>query len=526
MKARIWKSISRGRRTLATTIAAAFLFIGAEHALTQAMEQESNPPPGGEGIEKIELRSYPLATPMTFPGDPSGEKITSFKIKGEARAGEDGSAQLSLNSSPLTFNEFGDVELTEVRPPRAITVALIRHSSENHEISLFEISSPKLQSPQKALLLLKHDDPQSGQLLIGKMRRSEPGIAGSISLSEIALLRNDRASQKIEVSQQKLRDDIVMYSPQNPRVFLKGQLGGNGTLMHNENHTGVEWRKCSIMHYATAMAFPHKPLTMEPVELADPLNQGRRLFRLAFAAPSELGEVFLVVSPAAAGPHRLIIREAGQTRRVLPLTPEGIEPWAKLQTAFSQLPLSEQNAITRISDASSTNFFHDYIIRSGHVIYISLSHDHANRETLAQLRDLPQLFDLRIKYSNVPPEVLADALSELKGVTSLELHELQYTPDLLEAIGKMPKVESLWLTNTPKTLLTNESLRRLSGGAPRLQELHLSAFGPADEGFLHLAQLPSLKKLSLNAPQASEEGLKRLRDAMPNCTARIYQLGE
>ena len=183
-------------------------------------------------------------------------------------------------------------------------------------------------------------------------------------------------------------------------------------------------------------------------------------------------------------------------------------------------------AITRISDASSTSFFHDYIIRAGHVIYISLSHDHANRETLAQLRDLPQLFDLRIKYSNVTPEVLADALSEFKGVTSLQLHELQYTPDLLEAIGKMPKLESLRLTNTPKTLLTNESLGRLTAGAPRLKELDLSAFGPTDEGFLHLAQLPSLKKLFLNAPLAIEEGLKRLRDAMPNCTARIHQLGE
>lgn len=411
MKARIWNSISGGRRALRIMFVAAFLFIGPEHALTQAAEQESNPPPGDDGIEKIELRSFQLATPMIFPGDPLGEKITSFQIKGEAPAGENGSAQLSLDSSVLKFNQFGDAEATHLRPPRVFVVKLIRHCREEPDQSLFEISSPFLDSPQKAFLLLKHDDPNSGQLLIGTLHPPDTSGSASISLIETAPLQNDLAREKTGVTQQKLRDHIVMHSSQYPRIRLQGQLGGEGTLMHDENHIGLTWWTSGNMSfYSTAMAFPHQPLTMEPVELPDPLNEGRRLYRLAFAAPSKLGEVFLVVSPAAAGPHRLIIREAGQTRRVLPLTPDGIEPWARLQIAFSQLPPSERNAITRISDASSTSFFHDYIIRAGHVIYISLSHDHANRETLAQLRDLPQLFDLRIKYSNVPPEVLADAL--------------------------------------------------------------------------------------------------------------------
>jgi hypothetical protein len=60
---------------------------------------------------------------------------------------------------------------------------------------------------------------------------------------------------------------------------------------------------------------------------------------------------------------------SGQTRRMLPLTPNGFERWVERQSAFSELAPSEQNAITQISDASSTSYFHEYLIRSGHVTY-------------------------------------------------------------------------------------------------------------------------------------------------------------
>jgi hypothetical protein len=519
MKTTVWSDFRCWIRTIAIAIAAGFLSNAAEIALTQ--EPQANHSHEDLPVEKIELRSYPLATPMTFPGDSLGEKITSFQIKGEAPRGEVGSARLLLNPSALKFNEFGDAENAEVRPPRAITVALIRHCREAPNKSLFEISSPELKSQQTVMLLLNHDDPKSGYLLIGTIRPENTGGSTSLSLVETVPLHSGAVREKNEVPQPKLRDDIVMYSGQHPRVVLQGRLGSDGTLMHDKNQTGLDWSNSRIMRYSTAAAFPQKPLTMESVELPDPLDQGRRLFKLAFAAPSELGEIFLAVAPAAAGPHRLIIREGGKTTRVLPLIPDGIEPWAKLQTAFSELPSSEQNAITRLSDAASTNFFHDYFIRTGHVIYISLSRENANGETLAQLRYLPQLFDLHIQYSDVPPDVLASVLIDLNGVTSLELRELRFTEDLMEAIGKLPNLESLTLANTPETPLTNESLRRISAGATRLRELDLAAFGPTDEGLLHLAKLPSLEKLRLHAPQASEEGLKRLKDSLPNCTTTI-----
>lgn len=526
MQAGIWNSISGGRRTLAIMLAASTLFICAEQALSESPDPELPSPPEDDRVEKIELRSFPLATPMTLPGDPLKEQITAIQIKGEAPTGGDGSAQLSLDSSELTFNEFGDAEVVEARPHRMIFVKLIRHAREEPDSSLFEISSPLLLSKQKVLLLVEHHDHRLSHLLIGTL--GPPATNGDQSFSEVEStpLRNDLFSPKGEEPHAALRDNIAMHTSQYPRIQLQGQLGSDGTLMHDQNHVGYSWLANRIARYSTCLAFVEKPLRIEPIDLPDPLQQGRRLFRLALATPSELGDLSLVVSPWAAGPHRLIIGKSGQSRRVLPLTPNGFGRWVEHQSAFSQLPPSEQNAITEISDASSTSYFHDYLIRSGHVSYLSLRGEHANREALAQLRDLPHLAHLSISSSNVAPDVLANALSDLKEIASLQLYELRYTPELLEVIGKLPKLEWLTISNVPETPLANESLWRLTAGAHRLKDLDLAAFGPTDEGLVSLAQLPSLKTLYLSAPQASEEGLKRLRDSMPNCKTHIDQLGE
>jgi hypothetical protein len=85
-----------------------------------------------------------------------------------------------------------------------------------------------------------------------------------------------------------------------------------------------------------------------------------------------------------------------------------------------------------------------------------------------------------------------------------------------EYIGKCRQLETLDLSGTR---ITDVGLRQLRG-LSRLRKLKLSGTKINDAAILHLARLSSLEVLTLQSTHITNEGMQKLRLALPNCKVK------
>jgi hypothetical protein len=319
-----------------TVIGAAFVILVASGPMSVAADETPEASVGAGGGEsvaarpgnaRIELFSYPLATPIKFPGGPLEAtggpleaNVTSIQITGEVPEGKTGPIRVVLDSSKLDFNQFGDARVVEAKPPQVFEVQLVRQSQTAHE-ALFEIPWPLRPRVYLHWQMARH---KPSQLIIGQPDPLAASDSGYTRLRPIQIIPlQDISRDKGAISKEPLPADIAMHSSyflweqaRLGHIQLQGRLGGPGSLTHDMNQLQLMGMSFS----STLLKFRDKPITIEPTGLPDPLNQKRRLFRIVFAEESPLGEVFLVIYPAAAGPHRLIIRKDSKTQHVLAMS--------------------------------------------------------------------------------------------------------------------------------------------------------------------------------------------------------------
>lgn len=155
-------------------------------------------------------------------------------------------------------------------------------------------------------------------------------------------------------------------------------------------------------------------------------------------------------------------------------------------------------------------------------------------DDLIQVGQLTQLRSLQFKYSNITDEGLKH-LTTLQSLKVLELTRTNITDAGLEHVGQL---RSLWWLNLQQTKITGtglshlrplKNLRRLNlqvtrledgtlrvlAELPRLTFLDLDETPITDASIPDLARLTSLRELSVMS--LSEDGMKRLQQALPNC---------
>lgn len=136
--------------------------------------------------------------------------------------------------------------------------------------------------------------------------------------------------------------------------------------------------------------------------------------------------------------------------------------------------------------------------------------------TDADLDNLTPLTDLKIlnlSGSRITDDGLAK-LAPLKRIKFLYLFKTDITDAGLEHLKELPRLEVLCLD---QTLITDAGLKSLEG-LPRLEKLHVHSRAQlTDKSIESLSKHVRLFELKVGGPGFTEEGIARLREALPNC---------
>jgi hypothetical protein len=136
--------------------------------------------------------------------------------------------------------------------------------------------------------------------------------------------------------------------------------------------------------------------------------------------------------------------------------------------------------------------------------------------TDADLDNLAPLTDLKIlnlSGSRITDEGLAK-LAPLKRTKFLYLFKTDITDAGLEHLKELPRLEVLCLD---QTLITDAGVKSLEA-LPRLEKLHVHSRAQlTDKSIESLSRHVRLFELKVGGPGFTEEGIARLREALPNC---------
>jgi len=128
------------------------------------------------------------------------------------------------------------------------------------------------------------------------------------------------------------------------------------------------------------------------------------------------------------------------------------------------------------------------------------------------------LNNLNLRGTNITGVGLS-ALRDLP-IGNLYLGNAQVDDEGLKSIGLLAKLRSIELD---RTQITDAGIEYLEGLRESLRSLSLCHTNLTDEAIVHLEKLTNLGGIDLFGTQLTEEGVKRLQHALPDCFINLYQ---
>lgn len=138
--------------------------------------------------------------------------------------------------------------------------------------------------------------------------------------------------------------------------------------------------------------------------------------------------------------------------------------------------------------------------------------DLRDNHALAHLAELPDIKSISIRNCQFEAEDLR-GLTPAKGLKNLFLYDSTVADAHLSVIGSFKQVEKLGLA---RTQITDQGIAHLANLA-ELRYISLNGNRIADESVPHLAKLKRLEEIELFETDFSNDGIKRLKEALPNC---------
>ncbi len=89
-------------------------------------------------------------------------------------------------------------------------------------------------------------------------------------------------------------------------IYIKGTLGGSGTVQFDKNSC-TEVTEFGDSSYCTLMYFYPIDVTIEQIEIEDPLERGRKVYQLVGNLPNSDYEYYLVVPSSQESIYRLVV---------------------------------------------------------------------------------------------------------------------------------------------------------------------------------------------------------------------------
>ncbi len=134
---------------------------------------------------------------------------------------------------------------------------------------------------------------------------------------------------------------------------------------------------------------------------------------------------------------------------------------------------------------------------------LDLSLTHITDEGMAEIKNLPNITDLNLYYSEYVTDQGIAAIKNWKRLKRLNLHGTKSSDTALEHIAGITALESL---DFGSTLMTDVGLERLTS-LPNLKELTMGGNELGDAGLQALRQLPTLTYLDLSGRQGTDKNV-------------------
>jgi hypothetical protein len=261
-------------------------------------------------------------------------EISSLRIDADMH-GDSGIGVLALNTDRMLFNHFGDRKVASARPLREITIKLARICHHPSTLTIFKITSLNTDIYEPVFIVMQRKPYNFCLLVLGELKhfdRTASTVERTVLSSSLVWpLFDEHALDRKEGKKWQSNSEISIRSahfpsgePGTTRLVLFGRLGGRGRLLNDRTNLRWAWAEKSASFTNGVQKTTSDDITFIQVKLPDPAGQDRRLYKIEHKLQSELGELYLVLSPTADGPHRLIVSEDDTTKHVVPLTSQAI----------------------------------------------------------------------------------------------------------------------------------------------------------------------------------------------------------
>lgn len=473
--------------------------------------------------EVLRLRTAGLPTPLVIAEDPRKRPITSLEIQGELRGEGDGRGTIALDESKLVFNEFGDATTVRAKAAGSSQVVFrqVKQGEKSEKRRLYEIVFTDGSFPKRMYLVLSAGATGPHRLLIrasnGRIQNREMFPAHILNLQGLPDINEPLPDTPL-----RYPFDLTTLSSAHGRsdgrlrrLAVRGSPNDAVHLDLDPNYLFFD--VFGEVESTTLVGYEPIKATLNRVDIPDPAKNGRLLFEVKMDATDKKTNYFLVLSPTESGAHRLLIKEGGVLRHVLPLHSAARRYHLTMQAQLAETSVSEQQSIGDLRHAIGYCF--RFKVESGAIVELHVqSRDDADHIDTA-LKHLKNLRRLSFNGSRLN----AVGLPSLRNLAKLE--QLYFSGAHIDDAGlasvkHLTQLRGLWFYDCQG--ITDKGIVHF-GGLKNLKYLRLyredsliksepKAVVVTDTGLAHLKSLTELENLNLMGQKVTEVGLEHLKD--------------
>ena len=463
--------------------------------LLSAVTTEAGPATTGPDSE-LRLQSDYLPLLIRIRGDLSNREIRSVRVVGKVPPEGDGAGEIWFDTRLAELNAFGDV-VKRVGPETAPMRVELRYVAKGTGQTTNHAIAPRESQASKGFRL--YDLVFPGGVLSGQLKL----VLGTEALGPHRLLAYGTASPKAQQNAEALGHIVPLFEnppiasalPDAPlgqeldlsgyyaaadgrirRLGVQGTLGGAGKLTFDPNYITFDSFGEPVM--STTMGYQPHEITLKPAEGADPLRQGRRLYRAISKDARNTNRVAVVLGRTETGPHRILLYRGDEVAFIVPAHLSDRRRQEIAASELAGLSTGEQQAIADLRQTTGHGF--RWQIEKGQVVSLNFTDYTGRVPPEGVLTRLPHLQSVQFSGGRFPAAGLAD-LGRLPQLRILMFSGVEFQADGLATLKDLGQLESLTFYDCR---------------------------GITDEGVSHLARLTGLKRLSFYS-----ERLRRQPDA-------------
>ena len=424
--------------------------------------------------------------------------------------------EMTLFSGKPDYNAFGDAD-SEALLARKLRITATREPapSQSAKMKALDRSTWTISSGDASLpplrLVLSDTLAASSRLLVQGQDKPSRSVRGESNFKRIIPLRSERDDAQAaklpmtSLGQLSLRTSYFRTAEGRfSYIRISGQES-NYRFLHDRNHPG--FNHFGDVTFSTLIGFTAPQFELRELsDLKDSAGQQRRIFKCQ--GQFDPRELTLVLHPLAGGRHRLLVKEDGQLRRILPMYSTRLRLWLQNHLEIQQASQTEQTVFDAVS--REIPFFSGFRMQGNRITAAGLSLDDSNEHVLAHLADLPHLQALELSQCDIK----GTHLSKLQTLRTLHVGHGKVSEETLKHIGHLKGLERLSFYTVP---MNSEWLQHLAS-LHNLRSFSITNGDPGelmdrvnDEDVKVFSEWPNLEHLQLHGIPLTESSIRHLR---------------